>query len=192
MGTQLTNDEILATLRELNATVTRPLWLFGGVAVDFLVGRWTRPHGDIDLNTLSIHREDLAQELQRIGYATADRGWLTHWHQQASGRRIELVFLEPRDDGGAELVIREGDSVGLPGRYATVPGYLDPARFGQLEGVPFRVCSAPGEWLARSRGSGVVAGRKPDPKLEHDRRLLERLIPAAELARLRLIVAVRK
>jgi len=30
--------DILATLRELNASITKPLWLFGGVAVDFLAG----------------------------------------------------------------------------------------------------------------------------------------------------------
>ncbi len=63
MGTPLTNDEILATLRELNENVTQPLWLFGDVTVDFLVGRWTRPHGDIDLNTLSTFRGELTLEI---------------------------------------------------------------------------------------------------------------------------------
>ena len=39
----------------LNSVLSQPVWLFGGVAVDFLVGRWTRPHGDIDINaTLPI------------------------------------------------------------------------------------------------------------------------------------------
>jgi hypothetical protein len=49
-GSPVSEVEILDTLSLLNARLSEPVWLFGGVAVDFLVGRWTRPHGDIDLN----------------------------------------------------------------------------------------------------------------------------------------------
>lgn len=79
--TQLGDDKIIA-------------WLLGGVAVDFLVGRWTRPHEDIDLNTFAEFRVDLTCELHQIDYHTSDSGWLTHWYQQGSNRFIELVFLE--------------------------------------------------------------------------------------------------
>jgi hypothetical protein len=47
------------------------------------------------------------------------------------------------------------------------------------------VSSPEGEWLARATGLDVVGGRKPEPKLEHDRRLLEGLILASRLAQLR-------
>ncbi|MFT3831590.1 MAG: hypothetical protein QM691_17985 [Opitutaceae bacterium] len=191
MGTGITNDEILATLCELAPGVATPLWLFGGVAVDFLVGRWTRPHGDIDLNALASARPRLTEELAHLGYQTADRGWLTQWFHPTTGRRLEIVFLDQSPDGRTELVIRDGDSVGIPGRYALVEGYLDANRFATLAGVTFRVSSPEGEWLARATGLDVVGHRPREPKLEHDLRLLEGLIPASRLAQLRSRVAPR-
>ena len=181
----LSTANILATLRELNTNITKPLWLFGGVAIDFLVGRWTRPHGDIDLNTFAEYRDNLTKELQRIGYQTSDSGWLTHWHQEGSGCELEIVFLERSADGNAILHIREGDTLGVPGFYPTLPGYLDENRYAVLEGVMFRVCSPAGEWLARAKGIDVVGGRHREPKLEHDQQLLEAIIPEEELAHLR-------
>ena len=69
MGPPISTSLIIDTLRELNERVSVPLWLFGGVAVDFLVGRWTRPHSDIDLNTYAESRDALSpDELSRIGY----------------------------------------------------------------------------------------------------------------------------
>ncbi|HYP17751.1 MAG TPA: hypothetical protein VEQ65_11120 [Opitutus sp.] len=174
--------KILQSLRTLNERVSVPLWLFGGVAVDFLVGRWTRPHGDIDLNTYSETRDVLATELQRIGYATSDQGWLTHWGNERTGERLEIVFLERTEHGEAELRIPPGAQVGVPGRYPLLPGYLDPGRRATLGGVTFRVCSPAGEWLGRKRG--VVAGRVAEPKIAHDLQLLETLIPPDELAKL--------
>jgi hypothetical protein len=187
----LNNADILATLCELNANITKPLWLSGGVAVDFLVGRWTRPHGDIDLNTFTEYRDDLTQELHRIGYRTSDSGWLTQWYQDGSGRRLEIIFLERSAGGTAVLHIHAGDAVGVPGRYPILPDYLDPNRFATLDGEKFRVCSPAGEWLARANGIDVVGERVREPKLEHDRRLLETVIPEEELAHLRSILARR-
>lgn len=185
MHPPLANDEILATLRELATGVATPLWLFGGVAVDFLVGRWTRPHGDIDLNAPAATRARLTEELAHLGYHTTDRGWLTQWFHRTTGRRLEIVFLEQTANDLAELFIRPGDPVGIPGHYPMVEGYLDANRFATLDGVTFRVSSPEGEWLARATGLDVVGGRKPEPKLEHDKRLLEGLIPASRLAQLR-------
>jgi hypothetical protein len=191
MGNVITNDEILETLRPLAATVTTPLWLSGGVAVDFLVGRWTRPHGDIDLNALAAHRPSLTLELNRLGYFTTEHGWLTQWFHQTTGRRLEIVFLEQTATGHAELVIGEGDPVGLPGRYPMVEGYLEASRNATLAGVTFRVSSPEGEWLARATGRDVVGGRRYEPKLAHDTLLLEGLIPASRLAQLRSLRAGR-
>lgn len=185
MGPALGADVILTSLRELNASVSVPLWLFGGVAVDFMVGRWTRSHSDIDLNTFTDARDTLAAELARIGYRTSDSGWLTHWFQESTGRRLEIVFLDQCADGAAELRIPEHAAVGIPGRYPMLPGYMDPARFARLGDVSFRVCSPAGEWLSRAKS--VVAGRVPEPKIEHDRILLEAMIPPDELGRLRLL-----
>ena len=191
MHPPLPNDEILATLRELAAGIATPLWLFGGVAVDFLVGHWTRPHGDIDLNALAAQRDGLTEELTRLGYFTEDRGWLTQWFHETTGRRLEIVFLDQSPDGRTALVIHDGDSVGIPGRYPLVESYLDANRFATLADVTFRVSSPEGEWLARATGLDVVGHRSREPKLEHDLRLLEGLIPASRLVQLRSRVAPR-
>ncbi|HLP07117.1 MAG TPA: hypothetical protein VK178_03060 [Opitutaceae bacterium] len=185
MGPALSNNEILETLRELAAGVATPLWLFGGVAVDLLVGHWTRPHSDIDLNALASDRDQLTAELHQLGYRTTDHGWLTQWIRPSDGRRLEIVFLEQNEAGGIELVIRPGDPIGIPGRHPMVAGYLDATRFATLAGVTFRVSSPEGEWLARATGRDIVGNRAADPKLAHDQRLLEQLIPPAQLDQLR-------
>jgi hypothetical protein len=181
----LNNAAILATLHELNEHIAQPLWLFGGVGVDFLVGRWTRPHGDIDLNTLAEFRADLTCELRQLGYHSSDSGWLTHWYQQGSDRFIELVFLERDENGSLLLRIRPDDPVGIPGKYPLLSDHLDPNRFPELEGVRFRVSSPAGEWLARAYGLDVVGARQQEPKLEHDLRLLETLIAPEQIIQLR-------
>jgi hypothetical protein len=183
MGPVISSRVILATLRELNAHVSVPLWLFGGVAVDFLAGRWTRPHSDVDLHAMADARGALADQLGRIGYHTADAGWLTHWRQERTGRVLEIVFLERDENGAPELHIPADAAIGIPGRYPLWPGYLDPARVATLDGVTFRVGSPAGEWLGRRKS--VVAGRPREPKIDHDLALLESLIPSEELERLR-------
>ena len=185
-GTPVSEVEILETLSLLNARLSEPVWLFGGVAVDFLVGRWTRPHGDIDLNAFEDSRERIAGELEAIGFRSADKGWLTHWRRDNKPWRLELVFLERTQEGSAVLVIAPDAPVGVPGRYPMPPGYLDQERYATLDGVRFRVCSPSGEWLARTNARQVVAGRQLDPKIEHDRLLLEGLLGPAEIGRLRL------
>ena len=70
-GPPLDPDEILASLREL-AGISEPLWLTGGVAVDFLAGRWTRPHSDIDLCALAGRRWAGASSCRR-------RRWWRCW-----------------------------------------------------------------------------------------------------------------
>lgn len=191
MGAGVSNSEILQTLTRLNAGLSGPVWLFGGVAVDFLVGRWTRPHGDIDLNAYSQHREQLTRELNAIGFHTPDTGWLTHWAYREAQWQLEVAFLELGPEHSGVVVIQPGEAAGTPGRYPTLPGYLDPNRYATLEGVTFRVCSPAGEWLARTTGLEVIEGRPLDPKLQHDRRLLEEMLTEAELTALRNIAAQR-
>jgi len=177
--------EICDTLSLLNARLSEPVWLFGGVAVDFLVGRWTRPHGDIDLHAYADSRERLTRSWRRsdfaaptragsrIGGATTGRGGWS-WSSWSGRKTISAV-----------LVIAPDAPVGVPGRYPMPAGYLDPERYATLDGVRFRVCSPSGEWLARTNARQVIAGRQRDPKLEHDRLLLERLLGPEEVSRLR-------
>jgi hypothetical protein len=166
------------------------MWLSGGVAVEFLVGRWTRPHKDLDLVALTPHRGQLEPELAALGLALAhDEGWTTRW--TVAGRRgadVEIVFVQPASPQTGVLVVPADDpGPGRVRRYPFLAGYLDPSRYRELDGVRFRVCSAEGEWLNRLVDADVVPGRKPEPKLQHDLRLLQPLIP--ELRRRELLRA---
>ena len=93
MSASVSNKEIFETLTGLNSVLSRPVWLFGGVAVDFLVGRWTRPHGDIDINAYASDRRQLARELNAIGFHTNNSGWLTHWARGRLNGALKLYFL---------------------------------------------------------------------------------------------------
>ncbi|WP_282940165.1 hypothetical protein [Paenibacillus sp. RC67] len=57
-------DEIHAICTSLN---TR-FWLRGGWAIDFLLGRITRPHDDIDLVAWVRHREKIERSLIDAGF----------------------------------------------------------------------------------------------------------------------------
>ena len=90
----LAAHEIAERLRRLTG-LPRPMWLTGGVAVDFLVGRWTRAHKDLDLVAFSTDREVLHAELRERDITLINEGtWTTRW--TIDGRpvgEIEIVFL---------------------------------------------------------------------------------------------------
>jgi Aminoglycoside-2''-adenylyltransferase len=173
--------EILDVLRALG-NVASPMWLSGGVAVDFLVGRWTRPHKDLDLVAFTPNRRQLERELGARGLVLAhDEGWTTRW--AAAGRLgadVEVVFVEPASPHTGALVVPAADPTHERARrYPFVARYLDRHRYCELDGVRFRTCSAEGEWLNRMVNVELVKGRKPEPKLHHDVQLLQSLIPSA-------------
>ena len=141
----MTKDEVLARLRML-CRLERPVWLAGGVAADFHVGRWTRDHGDIDLVTFEEHREGLNDELAGLGFSrTGDRGWITNWTCSGSDPGEVSLAYERRldEDTGALVMLPSYDGV-EPGIYPGVAGNLALERFRTLDDVRFRVCSAEG------------------------------------------------
>jgi hypothetical protein len=171
--------EILDVLRALSS-VASPMWLSGGVAVDFLVGRWTRPHKDLDLVAFTPHRGRLERELGARGFALAhDEVWTTRWTVAGRpGADLEIVFVKPASPQTGVLVVPAADPThGRARRFPFIAGYLDPRRYRELDGVRFRTCSAEGEWLNRLVSADLVPGRKPEPKLQHDVQLLQWLIP---------------
>lgn len=61
----------LKILREISTIYDRldaEFWLRGGWAIDFLFGRITRPHSDIDMVTWITNREQLENALVKAGY----------------------------------------------------------------------------------------------------------------------------
>ena len=178
----LAPEAVIERLRLLKG-VKPPLWLSGGVAVDFLVGRWTRRHGDIDLIAFHDDRPLVTAALAEIGVELAKEGyWTTKWSFQGTHPAdIEVVFVKPADSQTGVLVIPVDDpDRGRAGRYPFIDGYLDDEAWRELDGVRFRTCSLEGEWLNRlgsDDDGGVVEGRRRDPKIAQDRELLGALIP---------------
>ena len=171
--------EITDRLADL-VDLASPVWLTGGVAIDFLVGRWTRPHKDLDLIAFSTERSGLHDELRRRGVRLVNDGtWTTRW--TSDGRpvgEIEIVFVEPASPNTGVVVIPQRDPAGgSPGRYALAPNYLAPDNWRELDGIRFLVGSAEGEWLHRLRGARLVDDRMITAEIEHDMTLLAELIP---------------
>lgn len=184
----LSRSQLLVLLHTLTR-VKASFWITGGVAVDFLVGRWTREHKDLDVIALLPDRSRLEDELIALGFQkTFDSGWNTRWSfDTGSGYSpdLEVIFLKPLVPNSGTLVIAPGDPAGAtPGRYQLPPRTLDPARRASLEGISFCICSAEYEWWARLRSATLVPGRRLEPKIEHDLRLLEPLVPADRRAAL--------
>lgn len=59
---------ILLEINEICLSLNFNLWLRGGWAIDFLLGRITRSHSDIDLVTWLQYREHLEQALVNAGF----------------------------------------------------------------------------------------------------------------------------
>jgi GNAT superfamily N-acetyltransferase len=167
-------------LQTLRALADLPLWLAGGIAVDFHLGRWTRDHHDIDLVAFSEDRARLSQELRSRGLEmTRDRGWITNWT-----RNISLAFEERVDTVTGNLVVRDLRDGVIPGIYPGVPGNLDPSRVRALDGVSFRLASAEDEWVYTM---GFRAFRPGAPLREPTHlRLLETMIPDLDALRPRI------
>jgi hypothetical protein len=100
------NDTQLVLLDELTTCLRQAgiaHWLFGGWAVDFLVGTITRPHGDIDL---VIWRDDgpaVRALLAPHGYVEAPpppEESALHTHFSKEGQPIDAMFIHREEDGG--------------------------------------------------------------------------------------------
>ncbi|MGC4047033.1 MAG: hypothetical protein QM758_24830 [Armatimonas sp.] len=92
-------DELTQQLKQ--ATIDH--WLFGGWAVDFRVGKITRPHHDIDL-VLWLEDAARAREvLGTLGYLEepppAEESHL-HTHFSNQGQQMDVMFIYPGADGG--------------------------------------------------------------------------------------------
>ncbi|TFB15016.1 hypothetical protein E3U55_12225 [Filobacillus milosensis] len=60
--------KVLAEISEITDELEIEFWLRGGWAIDFLLGKITRPHDDIDLVTWIHNRERLEKALKKAGY----------------------------------------------------------------------------------------------------------------------------
>ena len=94
-----------------------PYWVFGGWAVDFWVGRVTRPHGDIDVVAWRADYDRVRDALTGEGFEHAPVedevvGTRYRWR----GAEVEFTFVETTD--GADVVI---PIPGQPIRWSSEP-----------------------------------------------------------------------
>ncbi|CAG9609943.1 nucleotidyltransferase domain-containing protein [Pseudoneobacillus rhizosphaerae] len=91
----------LNMLREINDICTSlgaTIWLRGGWAIDFLLGRVTRSHSDLDLVSMIQHRNELENALVNAGFQQIP---VTEFQTDflKDGVDISFVFVERSNEG---------------------------------------------------------------------------------------------
>lgn len=122
-------EDFVALAGELRA----PVWLRGGWAVDFTLGRVTRPHQDIDWFADAGHAAALIAALANRGYAVV----------RSDDQQADLV-RDGVEHGIAWLLRRGGEALVAGGPWAATAwpsGMLDGPR-RELDGVRAPVISA--------------------------------------------------
>lgn len=180
----MNKDEVLERLRVL-ARLDRPVWLAGGVAADFHVGRWTRDHHDIDLVTFEEHRDGLDHELLALGFErTHDRGWITNWTNDGRDPgEVSLAYERRLDDSTGALVMLPSYAGVQPGIYPGFPGNLSLESFRTLEDVRFRVASAEDEWAYATAFKLIRPGAPERDDVHRNVELLESVIDDLDAVR---------
>jgi hypothetical protein len=89
---------ILREINEICSSLGANIWLRGGWAIDFLLGKVTRAHSDIDLVTLIQHRTELEQSLVSAGFQQIP---VTEFQTDflKGGVDISFVFVERSNEG---------------------------------------------------------------------------------------------
>jgi hypothetical protein len=148
-------------------------WLRGGWAVDFMLGRVTRPHDDVDLVIWARHRRRARQVLTEAGFTVA-REFDAQTDFRAYGQVLSIAYLARNEDG---QIITHG-----------IPVWLWPEetlgrRVLQLEGAAARVIG-PRQllWEKESYERGV--GRPLRPKDVVSMQTLREIIAAGTPERL--------
>lgn len=103
--------EQIDAIRSLNETLGAAkidYWLFGGWAVDFWVGRMTRPHDDIDAAAWRRDYEDIAVALAAAGWRhTPVENDVVGTRYSWRSSEVEFTFIEARADGAVLIPIPE-------------------------------------------------------------------------------------
>jgi hypothetical protein len=99
----------LASIHELLEAAGIEYWLFGGWAVDFHVGKVTRPHDDLDVAVWSKDLDRIAALLARDGWTHApEQGEDGYTGYERGDVRLELAFLARDPDDIVCTPLREG------------------------------------------------------------------------------------
>ena len=158
----------LEVLREIDDILSRErarYWLRGGWAIDFLLGRVTRPHADLDLVTWQRHRRRIERALIDAGFQV-DRELAVQTDLVKDEQDVTFVYLER--SGDCSIVAH-----GVP-EWIWQPEALPERRYC-LHGVRARVVS-PEHMLEDQETWEQATGRPPRSKDAQTKKLLRDII----------------
>jgi hypothetical protein len=129
-------------------------WLGGGWAVDFRLGRVSRPHSDVDFVIGTADRDRVAEAMRKLGFA------------EVASPMPQAIALFQRDAVRVEVTLIEQDPAGE----TVTPGYEDwpwdegsfPDEVVEFEGIALRALSVDG-LIAAKRDWQTQLGAPPRP-----------------------------
>lgn len=160
--------KVLAEISKISRKIGIEYWLRGGWAIDFLLGKITRSHDDIDLVTWVKNREQLENELAKAGY---EKIFVEEEFRDRQSdflkQNVEITFnyISLSDDG--ELIMN-----GLP-EWVWKPDSLLSQTFN-LNGISARVLNP--TQLLDEKVVYEQIGRTPRPKDLESKKILNQLI----------------
>lgn len=94
-----TQFELISEITDLFRRARIRFWLRGGWALDFLIGRVTRRHSDVDLVTWRRHADRIQRMLLASGYEVATVTDQAAIHFAKNGQDVAFAFIM-RDERG--------------------------------------------------------------------------------------------
>ena len=94
-----TQFDLISELATLFHSARSRFWLRGGWALDFLIGRITRSHSDIDLVTFRRHAGQIESLLLGAGYEVATVTEQAAIHFIKAGQDVGIAFIKRDADG---------------------------------------------------------------------------------------------
>ncbi len=160
--------EVLKELSSISTSLGGDIWLRGGWAIDFILGKVTRSHDDIDLVTWIQHKEQLEDDLLLAGYQRV--GVKEEFRNRQSDfckSPVELSFCYIDRTREGSIIMNE-----LP-EWVWRPDSLSSQRF-TLRNIPFKTLSP--KQLLEEKEIYEQIGRKPRRKDLESKEMLRLMI----------------
>ncbi len=119
--------ETAAELYDLLEANSVHVWIDGGWGVDALLGRQTRPHGDLDIALLQSDLPKLRSVLDACGYYEKGEDYATPWNYVLTddhGHEVDLHAIVLDEHGNGILGPRERNAV-YPAHSLTGKGVIN-------------------------------------------------------------------
>jgi hypothetical protein len=157
--------KILQELQGILLELDVKCWLRGGWAIDFLLGRITREHSDIDLVTLIQYRTPLEKALLEAGF------------QLIPISELQTDFIKDGIDISFVFVIISNDGRIIANGFPDWEWSSDalPTQSYELHGISSYVLS-PLQLLEEKQVYEKGTGRKPRPKDIESMRVIQRIL----------------